>query len=226
MIQLKRFKYVVAQEMPIVRRLGMRRHGLGKQKIDLYVEFPVEDLDLSDYLLPGLAERITDPRQMHYELIGVVNHSGTADFGHYYAYCKDQYNGGNNWFEYNDSMVSAVRAEEVVTKNAYVLMYRRKDLGPSIYSEILGMSILPPTGKKGQDLLGAEKSVFHEEGKKLLRERKDGVDNDRKDGEETQLEVNEKQPEESTDMDGRQTHRRMSAHERRQLRKENKKKKK
>lgn len=45
----------------------------------------------------------------HYELRGVLVHSGGADAGHYYSYIKERIpdqNGEYKWFEYNDKNVS------------------------------------------------------------------------------------------------------------------------
>ena len=169
---------------------------------------------MTEFCLPALRSSTLDPAMMHYELIGVVNHSGTADFGHYFAYCKDGYNGGDNWFEYNDSSVSAVKMENVITKNAYVLMYRRSDLGKAVYSTLSAMNIQTVGGKKekgsGNDvaevILGVERQMNQkkkgteeddedlqdEKGNgsgnrsgrvaKLERKRTEGVDNERKDG--------------------------------------------
>jgi ubiquitin C-terminal hydrolase len=39
-----------------------------------------------------------------YKLKGVVVHTGSADSGHYYSFIED---GERNWFEFNDSSVSA-----------------------------------------------------------------------------------------------------------------------
>ncbi len=160
---------------------SLRNQSFGRQKIDSFIDCPINDWDVSEYLLESLKETIPDPQMMHYELIGVINHSGTADFGHYFSYCKDGFNGGDNWFEYNDASVSAVKEESVITKNAYVLMYRRKDLGKTIYSQISGMSIVIPGVKK----VDIENDPIRKEEKpvevKLERNRKDGIDNERKD---------------------------------------------
>lgn len=182
LIQLKRFKYSMSASDGLGGRKGrsLRNQSFGRQKIDTFIECPVNDWDVSEYLLESLKESVTDPQVMHYELIGVVNHSGTADFGHYFAFCKDGFNGGDNWFEYNDASVSAVKEENVITKNAYVLMYRRKDLGKAIYSRISEMPIVVPGAKKidiGNDMNDKEKPMEI----KLERNRKDGIDNERKD---------------------------------------------
>ena len=59
-----------------------------------------------------------------YVLYGIANHTGTIDFGHYYAYIKI----GANWFEFNDSIVKQMGKIENVSSNAYVLFYRRNDV--------------------------------------------------------------------------------------------------
>ena len=199
LFQLKRFKY--AMSSGIGRSRGQ---AFGRQKINTYVEYPLEDLDMTPYLLEEVRATLPNPQMAHYELLAVVNHSGTADFGHYFAFCKDGYNGGDNWFEYNDSSVSAVKETGVVSKNAYVLLYRRKDLGKDVYSRISAMNIMVP-GKKldvsseaVRDVMMSgfeqmkkgmeknkeetEKSKEEDETKKLERPRKEGIDNERKDG--------------------------------------------
>ena len=53
----------------------------------LFVQFGLS-LDLSEYTTDGIqVERTTSvtPKKCHYELVGVVVHSGSADFGHYYS---------------------------------------------------------------------------------------------------------------------------------------------
>lgn len=192
LFQLKRFKY--AMSSGIGRARGQ---AFGRQKINTYVEYPLEDLDMTPYLLEEARATLADPQMAHYELLAVVNHSGTADFGHYFAFCRDGYNGGDNWFEYNDSSVSAVKETGVVSKNAYVLLYRRKDLGRDVYSRLSAMNVVAP-GKKLDVSSEAVRSVMmnefeqmkkgmeknnneEEETKKLERPRKEGIDNERKD---------------------------------------------
>ena len=95
-----------------------------RSKITDFVEFPLEGLDLSGYSLSPV-----DAAPAVYDLICVCNHSGTADFGHYYAYCRECVKGAWRWAEYNDEYVREMRASEVQTANAYMLFYRRHDLG-------------------------------------------------------------------------------------------------
>lgn len=70
---------------------------------------------------------------MLYDLVAVSNHYGSLAFGHYTAYAKNFETG--KWYDYNDSSVSSVysynsEGNGVVTKDAYVLYYVRKDFFP------------------------------------------------------------------------------------------------
>jgi ubiquitin C-terminal hydrolase len=65
-----------------------------------------------------------------YELFGVLVHSGTAEFGHYYAYLRPT--PSPSWFEFNDSTVTSVQPSNAIDKNfgdgsspssAYMLIY-------------------------------------------------------------------------------------------------------
>ncbi len=70
---------------------------------------------------------------MKYDLYAVSNHYGSLAFGHYTAYCKNPETG--QWYDFNDSSVTPITAahieSEIVTKDAYVLYYVRKDFFPT-----------------------------------------------------------------------------------------------
>ena len=87
------------------------------RKIDNLVEFPIEELDLGNYLSNKSDKYI-------YDLFAVANHVGGLHGGHYFAYCKNSIDG--EWYEFNDSNVSKIDTKNVVTENAYVLFYKRK----------------------------------------------------------------------------------------------------
>lgn len=91
-----------------------------KNKLDTFVNFPVDDLDLSKYVkckdLSG--------RSHIYDLYAISNHYGGLGGGHYSAYAKlveDE-----RWYHFDDSHVSQVNESEIKTTAAYVLFYQRR----------------------------------------------------------------------------------------------------
>ena len=106
-IQFKRFK--IKSNTPIISFF------LNK-KIDSFIDFPIKDLDLRNYVIgPEKNEAI-------YDLYGIIEHSGGLSMGHYTAVCKNS----NTWINYNDGIISIRKDKDVVTKNAYILFYKRK----------------------------------------------------------------------------------------------------
>ena len=90
------------------------------RKIKNLVEFPIEGLNLSEFLPKNEEKNI-------YDLFAVANHIGELNLGHYFAYCKNFVE--RSWYEFNDSNVSKIERKKVVSENAYILFYnKRRDL--------------------------------------------------------------------------------------------------
>ena len=91
-----------------------------RSKIDDTVKFPIDNLDLSKYVL-GPIDKDAPPV---YNLFGVSEHVGvTATSGHYTATvrnCKD-----GRWYRYNDAHVGETTGDAAVTGGAYLLFYQR-----------------------------------------------------------------------------------------------------
>jgi hypothetical protein len=56
-----------------------------------------------------------------YDLVSVVQHSGSMGGGHYIAHAKHKVSG--QWHTYNDSIVTPIEVAQVLQKEAYVLFY-------------------------------------------------------------------------------------------------------
>lgn len=90
----------------------------GTTKLDHLVSFPIENLDLSRYLIGYNKEKYI------YDLYAVCNHYGNSNMGHYTAFIK---NIKGEWIHYNDEILQKVEnPENIITPMAYCLFYRKK----------------------------------------------------------------------------------------------------
>uniref|UniRef100_A0A672KP62 Ubiquitin carboxyl-terminal hydrolase 15 n=1 Tax=Sinocyclocheilus grahami TaxID=75366 RepID=A0A672KP62_SINGR len=90
-----------------------------RDKLDSLVDFPLRDLDMSEFLINPSAV------PSRYDLIAVSNHYGGMGGGHYTAYAKNKED--QKWYNFDDSSVSPSSEEQTVSKAAYVLFYQRQD---------------------------------------------------------------------------------------------------
>jgi ubiquitin carboxyl-terminal hydrolase 8 len=102
---------------PTILVIDFKRFNLNFQKNHILVTFPLENLDLSKYVV-GYSKN-----NCKYDLFGVCNHSGGVMGGHYTSYVK---NANGKWYHFNDTQVSEVNVPEtIITPKAYVLFYRK-----------------------------------------------------------------------------------------------------
>ena len=95
-IVLKRFKYILTNSI----------------KIHNIITFPLEDLSLQNYVTQKNIN-------YKYDLLGVINHQGSLEGGHYFSY----FNLKNTWVEFDDSHVSELNGG-IETNKAYMLIYQ------------------------------------------------------------------------------------------------------
>ncbi|VDM16442.1 unnamed protein product [Hydatigera taeniaeformis] len=116
--------HVELTKLPEVLCLHLKRFRhdfINTSKIYAPVNFPVQHLDLRKYRHSTCRDKVCE-----YDLVGVVCHSGTVRFGHYYTYALNS--GDGEWYEFNDSSVQHVDSGTVaaLTSTAYVLVYRKR----------------------------------------------------------------------------------------------------
>lgn len=93
-------------------------HGRVKfNKIDKYIQYPVEHLDISKYCSCGGQNTV-------YNLSSVCCHMGSMMCGHYYSYCYSVIN--HEWIRYDDSRITHVNPSDVISPNAYILFYQQE----------------------------------------------------------------------------------------------------
>ncbi|KAM6180833.1 ubiquitin carboxyl-terminal hydrolase 8 isoform 2-T2 [Erethizon dorsatum] len=116
-------KKIEIWKLPPVLLVHLKRFsydGRWKQKLQTSVDFPLENLDLSQYVI-GPKNNLKK-----YNLFSVSNHYGGLDGGHYTAYCKNA--ARQRWFKFDDHEVSDISAASVKSSAAYILFYT--SLGP------------------------------------------------------------------------------------------------
>jgi ubiquitin C-terminal hydrolase len=93
-----------------------------KHKIDKKVMFPLNGLDLSG-LLVGKYSTSSAPV---YDLVAVSNHIGTIFGGHCTTYARQVIDG--KWYHFDDTDVNEIQSTKVISKDAYLLFYIRRDV--------------------------------------------------------------------------------------------------
>ena len=103
---------------PNILVIDFKRFNNRFQKSQILITFPIDELDLSDYVIGYKKDNYK------YELYGVCNHSGGVMGGHYTAYVK---NANGKWYHFNDTNVNEViNPNELISPKAYCLFYRKK----------------------------------------------------------------------------------------------------
>ncbi|TKY61900.1 Ubiquitin carboxyl-terminal hydrolase 8 [Spatholobus suberectus] len=88
-----------------------------KNKLETFVDFPINDLDLSTYVAHGNSQSSN-----RYVLYAISCHYGGLGGGHYTAFVRYGY---DKWYDFDDSRVESVSEDMIKTPAAYVLFYRK-----------------------------------------------------------------------------------------------------
>jgi ubiquitin C-terminal hydrolase len=114
-------KQISYWSLPTILAIDLKRFNPMNpaNKNQILVTFPINDLDLSKYVIGYKKETYV------YDLYGIANHSGGTLGGHYYSYVK---NANGKWYCYNDTNVTEIKSPdtELITPRAYCLFYRKK----------------------------------------------------------------------------------------------------
>jgi len=113
-------KRILFWAFPTILVIDLKRFNARNQKNQILITFPLDDLDLTKYVIGYKKD------SYHYELYGVCNHSGGVLGGHYTAYVK---NANGKWYHFNDTSVAEVGIKEsIISPKAYCLFYRKKNI--------------------------------------------------------------------------------------------------
>jgi ubiquitin carboxyl-terminal hydrolase 8 len=113
-------KEVVFWSLPSILVIDIKRFNSDTRKNQTFVSFPLENLNLQEYVIGYKKESYI------YDLYGISNHSGVSQGGHYTAFVK---NANGKWYHFNDQFVNEVtNLNELITPKAYCLFYRKKTI--------------------------------------------------------------------------------------------------
>ncbi|KAF5336704.1 hypothetical protein D9758_015091 [Tetrapyrgos nigripes] len=148
----KRFDLWKVPDVLVVHLKRFSNSRMLRDKIDVFVDFPTENLDLGDMVgerrvlnelvkdgrlkevigqeAEGVEEELLQRSQepLVYDLFAVDEHIGGLGGGHYRAYALNHMDG--SWYHFDDSYVTPAKASESVNQNAYLLFYRRRSSNP------------------------------------------------------------------------------------------------
>jgi len=111
-------KKILFWSFPTILVIDFKRFNSRNQKNQILIDFPLDDLDLSSYVIGYKKQSYI------YELYGICNHSGNVFGGHYTCYVK---NANGKWYHFNDTNVTEVSLiQAMISAKAYVLFYRKK----------------------------------------------------------------------------------------------------
>tara|TARA_B100000900_G_scaffold135864_1_gene115071 strand:+ start:1238 stop:2269 length:1032 start_codon:yes stop_codon:yes gene_type:complete len=110
-------KRIMFWSLPDILVITLKRFSNMNRKNKSLIDFPLHDLDLSKYVVGY------NKSSYVYDLYGVCNHSGGVSGGHYTAHVK---NANGNWYNFNDTNVSRISENKIVSTMAYCLFYRKK----------------------------------------------------------------------------------------------------
>lgn len=117
-----------------LNRFKTHKPSYRSKKIQNRVNFPTRDIDLSKFMSNFELEkedkgtsRMNDFQSLKllYDLFGVTNYYGGTGSGHYTAFTKNFMS--EEWYYFDDEDIRNEEEQNICTRAAYVLFYRRKD---------------------------------------------------------------------------------------------------
>jgi ubiquitin carboxyl-terminal hydrolase 8 len=100
---------------PKILILNLKKYNT-HNKFNTYIDIP-HNLNLTKYLYDGCTDKPI------YTLYAICNHDGDMNQGHYYSYIFIQHL--NKWVIFNDSHIMYINENQVSTKNAVCVFYRK-----------------------------------------------------------------------------------------------------
>lgn len=111
-------KNIMFWSFPNILVIDIKRFNVMNKKNQILVDFPIENLNLSKYIIGYNKDSYI------YDLYAVCNHSGNVFGGHYSSFVK---NANGKWYHFNDSIVQEVcQTQQIISPKAYCFFYRKR----------------------------------------------------------------------------------------------------
>ena len=107
---------IVFWSLPNILIIDLKRWNFNGNKNYKVIDIPLTTIDLSNYVY-GYRKS-----SYKYKLYGVCNHTGGSRGGHYTANVK---NANDKWYNYNDTNINELNENQVISKEAYCLFFRK-----------------------------------------------------------------------------------------------------
>eukprot|EP01121_Diplochlamys_sp_Union-15-3_P011950 TRINITY_DN3515_c0_g1_i4.p1 TRINITY_DN3515_c0_g1~~TRINITY_DN3515_c0_g1_i4.p1 ORF type:complete len:622 (+),score=80.75 TRINITY_DN3515_c0_g1_i4:31-1866(+) len=118
---IKKFDVWDLPEILIIHLKRFKFDKYHREKIEMDIDFPIKDLDLSGYV--SKKGKLSAPPL--YDLYGISIHMGSLGGGHYTAFAKNHIN--QHWYLFNDDKVTKLSSDKALQKRgAYLLFYERQ----------------------------------------------------------------------------------------------------
>ncbi|ETN20034.1 hypothetical protein PPTG_03127 [Phytophthora nicotianae INRA-310] len=117
-------KKISVYRLPNVLVLHLKRFSystFSRDKVSTSISFPAQSLDIAEYCA---SDAVVDG-STQYDLTGIVHHMGSLNGGHYTAECLNA--DSQEWFDFNDGSVTAIKKPELYSSSAYMLFYQRRE---------------------------------------------------------------------------------------------------
>ena len=111
-------KGTIFWSLPNILIIDLKRYDIYGKKLQNFVDVPLENLDLSKYIVGY------NKSSYIYDLYGVCNHSGGTMGGHYTCIIK---NANGKWYEFNDTFINVVNDNNIISNKSYCFFFRKKN---------------------------------------------------------------------------------------------------
>ena len=101
----------------VLKRFHFQKTTMQNKKKNMLIDVPIKELNLTKYMI--------HKTKNIYNLFGVCNHMGRgADSGHY---TSNVLNANGKWYNFNDTYVTEISNNKIVTHNGYCFFFRKKN---------------------------------------------------------------------------------------------------